>query len=376
MRRSRVSIGVAVLCGLLTSCSRLSPSLPADPTAQSPTQSSPTATATPTPTVRQVSRAAAATPAQLGVQVYWHDVNDPHAVKVNATRVLDYVVGLGANSVGIAFPIFTDGSRPTKVYTKDRVTPTPASLESVIGEAKARGLRVMVRPLIDEANIKDGAGAWRGSIEPRNISAWFVSYRKTLMPFLAAAQAARADIFVIGAELDSLAGESAHWRTVQTAAAAVFNGRLAYADNWGRWATGRPVVTGVDPGLDAYPELELSDSATVAEISAAWSAWLREHPDRLAKTVVQEVGISATGGAYRHPAAWGTKNKPLVPQIQKRWFLGACQAVKSLRMSGIYFWSLDAWADFSKAHTYDSGSFIGRGDSAIKTCFAKGWPGQ
>jgi hypothetical protein len=312
----------------------------------------------------------------LGVQVYWHEVNDPYAVKANADRLFDYVVGLGANSVGISFPIYTDGGRPTKVYTKNGVTPSAASLQSVIGEAKARGLRVMVRPIIDEANIKDGAGAWRGSISPRNISSWFASYQAALRPFLAAAQAAHADTFVIGSELDSLVSQSAQWRALEAAAAAVFSGRLAYADNWGRWAAGRPGVPSADPGLDAYPQLQLSDSATVAHIAAAWSAWLRKRPDRLADTVVQEVGIAATPGAYKEPAVWGTTTQPLAPQIQARWFLGACEAVKSLHMSGIYFWNLDAWADPAKAANYNSGSFIGRGDSAIKTCFAKGWPGQ
>jgi hypothetical protein len=378
VKRLRVVLGLAVLSGLLTACGQLGPSIPGQPTggAHSSPQDSVTATAAPTPTGPRVAGAAAATSAQLGVQIYWHEVTDPYAVKANADRLFDYVLGLGANSVGISFPIYTDGRRPTKVYTKDGITPTPASLQSLIDEAKARGLRVMVRPIIDEANIADGTGAWRGSIAPRDMSSWFASYQQTLSPFLAAAQAAHAEAFVIGSELDSLVGQSTQWRALEAAAAAVFSGRLAYADNWGAWATGRPGVPGADPGLDAYPELKLSDAATVAQISAAFSAWLLKRPDQLADTVVQEVGIAATPGAYKHPAAWGTTAHTLAPQIQANWFLGACEAIKSMHMSGIYFWNLDAWADPAKAATYDSGSFIGRGDSAIKTCFAKGWPGQ
>jgi hypothetical protein len=326
--------------------------------------------------VRQVSAAGKATKAQLGIQVYWHEVNDPYAVKGNADRLFDYAVGLGANSVGITFPIFTDGDRPTKVYTKDGVTPTPASLRVVIGEARARGLRVMLRPIIDEKNIKNGAGAWRGSIKPVSVTAWFASYRRTLTPFLAVAQAAHADTFVIGSELDSLVQQSTSWKTLQTAASSVFHGRLAYADNWGRWATGRPGVTGPELGLDAYPQLHLSDSATTAQIAAAWTAWLRKNPANLSSTVVQEVGIAAAAGAYRNPAAWGSPSDPLAPKIQTRWFAGACHAVRALHMSGIYFWNLDAWADPAKASSYTSTSFIGRGDSAITACFANGWPGQ
>jgi hypothetical protein len=313
--------------------------------------------------------------AQLGVQIYWHEVTDPQ-VGARADKLLDYVVGLHANSVGISFPIYTDGATPTKVYTRAGITPTPGSLGKLIGYAKERGLRVMVRPIIDEANIKNGKGAWRGSIKPPSVSTWFASYRTVLTPYLTAAQDAHADVFVIGSELDSLAGKSSSWTALESAAATIFQGKLAYADNWGAWSSGRAGVPGAAPGLDAYPQLHLPDSASAAQIAAAWKHWLRGHPAALSKTVVQEVGIAATPGAYAEPAVWGTKKQKVQPQIQAHWFAGACEAVKALDMSGIYFWNLDAWADPAKASTYNAGSFIGRGDTAIRQCFASGWPAR
>ncbi len=326
--------------------------------------------------VPQISAAAKAATADLGVQIFWHGVNDAYAVKNNSDRLLDYVVSLGANSVGISFPIFTDGAWPTRVYTTPNVTPTPESLGDVVRHAKARGLRVMLRPIIDEKNITGYASAWRGSIEPKNVTAWFASYRDTLLPFLAAAQAAGADTFVVGTELDSLIRRTAQWQALLAAAGGVFTGRLAYADNWGEWATGRPGVAGAIPGLDAYPQLGLTNSATVAQITSAWSTWLQKRPAELTSTVVQEVGIAATPGAYAHPARWAEEGQTVAPLIQANWFAGACAAVKSLRMSGIYFWSLDSWAEPARAETYGAGSFIGRGDAAIRECFAAGWPGQ
>jgi hypothetical protein len=363
---------------LVTACAQIGPSIPARPgtgPAASAGGGSPQAAA-PSAAVRTVSAAGRATTKQLGVQIYWHGVNDDYSVRTNAARLLDYVTGLGANSVGITFPIYTDGATPTRVYTKAGVTPTPSSLGVLIGLAKARGLHVMVRPLIDESNIKNGHGAWRGSIRPEDLDRWFASYRTALTPYLTAAQSAGAEVFVIGSELDSLVGKAAQWRALESAAGAVFRGRLAYADNWGQWATGRPGVPGADPGMDAYPQLHLADSATVPQIAAAWSAWLRKRPAGLSGTVVQEIGIAATRGAYKVPAAWATDSKPVTASIQTHWFAGACQAIKSAGMSGLYFWNLDAWAEPAKAATYNSGSFIGRGDSAIKTCFASGWPGQ
>lgn len=376
MRRGITGTGLIAVIVLLSSCTRLSPSVPTGrPAAVAALPTSSAGTSAPI-AVPDVSGAARATSVQLGVQVYWHDVTDPAAVKTNADRLLDYVVGLGANSVGISFPIYTDGARPTRVYAKDVATPSPQSIRTVAAEAKARGLRVMLRPLIDEQNITNSAGAWRGSITPGSIPDWFTSYRQTLLPFLAAAQTAHADTFVLGSELDSLVDQAAQWHALEAASAAVFSGRLAYADNWGQWATGRPAVAGTDAGLDAYPQLDLPDSASVPQIAAAWTAWLHKRPAGLADTVVQEVGIAATPGAYGHPAAWGNQHQPLSPQIQVNWFAGACDAVRSLHLSGIYYWDLDAWDNPAQGASTGTASFIGRGDAAIKACFTTGWPGQ
>jgi hypothetical protein len=366
------AFGVIVLTGLLGGCSQLSPNIPSARPAPAP----PVLEGTKEPTVAQISATAKAAIADLGVQIFWHGVNDSYSVKTNGDRLLDYVMSLGANSVGISFPIFTDGAWPTRVYTIANITPTPESLAEVIRNAKGRGLRVMLRPIIDEKNITGYAAAWRGSIEPKNDTAWFASYREALLPFLAAGQAAGADTFVVGTELDSLVDRSAQWQELLTAAAGVFKGRLSYADNWGEWATGRPGVAGAVPGLDAYPQLRLSDSATVAQITNAWTSWLQKRPAELTSTVVQEIGIAATPGAYAHPARWAEDGQTVVPSIQVNWFAGACAAVKSLSMAGIYFWSLDAWAEPAKAASYNAGSFIGRGDAAIQACFASGWPGQ
>ena len=372
MSRMTLALGLIVLVGLSGACAQLGPSIPPTRPAPAPPAEA-SATAAPVP---QISAAAKAATAELGVQIFWHGVNDPYAVSNNGDRLLDYVMSLGANSVGISFPIFTDGAWPTRVYTTPNVTPTPESLADLIRDAKARGLRVMLRPIIDEHNITGYATAWRGSIEPKNVTSWFASYREALLPFLAAGQAAGADTFVVGTELDSLVDRAAQWQSLLTAAASVFKGRLSYADNWGEWATGRPGVAGAVPGLDAYPQLRLSDSATVAQITTAWTGWLRQRPAELTSTVVQEIGIAATPGAFAHPARWPEEGQTVVPLIQANWFAGACAAVKSLGMAGIYFWSLDAWDEPAKGAVYAAGSFIGRGDAAIQACFAAGWPGQ
>ncbi|MBR7833934.1 hypothetical protein KDL01_11695 [Actinospica durhamensis] len=384
--RSRLVPTLALLLVLGTSaCSALAPSIPTgtpqaglaaagastQATTGASTQASPTPTPTPTP---KVSATAQASTRQLGIQVYWHTSGTTEQVESAAAKVLDYVVGLGANSVALTFPIYTDGVRPTKIYGVSGSTPTPATLDLVIKAAQARGLRVMVRPLIDETNIKDDSGDWRGSIKPVSVSGWFASYRSSITPYLRLAQQDAVDYFDLGVELDSLESYQSDWTSLDSYAAGIYRGELDYGDNWSTWQEGGPDKPAAHVGVDAYPDVDLSDDASVAELTNAWEEWL-EHRSAavLQNTVMQEVGIPASSGAYHHPAQWATAGATPVTSIQVHWFTAACDAAQSLGLPGIYFWDVDSYAEPSLGATSDTGSFIGRGDQAIKSCFASGW---
>ncbi|GAA2010868.1 hypothetical protein GCM10009839_01040 [Catenulispora yoronensis] len=374
---------VAGPSGGATSSESSSPSAPPSSPASSPASSQPSSPAgstEPAPAAEpptQISAAAKAAKAQLGVHVYWHDLDDAATARANADRLFDYVVGLGANSVAISFPIYVDGVRPTKAYTIPGKTPSPATLGIVLAEASARGLRTTVRPLVDEANILDSQGDWRGSIRPVDATTFFASYQAVLNPYLDQAQASKAATFVVGAELDSLVHDTDLWKTLTTAAGQRFSGQLAYADNWTEWADGLAAIPNAVTGIDAYPELKVSNDATVAQLTSAWTAWLKHRPaSTLSKTVMQEVGIVATDGAYSQPVKWEVAGQAVNPRIQIDWFTAACGAARSLNMDGLYFWNLDAYTDPSHADPNGPGSFVQRGDEAIKSCFASGWEGQ
>jgi hypothetical protein len=396
----RLIVGLLLTAVGLSGCAQLAPSIPtggpqgaAAPAASSATTTAPAggtgsvqqpatsqpgirATTTPQPP-KQISAAARATSAQLGVQIYWHNIDDPATTRTYADRLLDYIVGLGANSVTISFPIYVDGVRPTKAYVTPGTTPTPATLGIVLAEASARGLRTTIRPLVDEANILDSQNDWRGSIEPVDTGAFFASYQSLLDPFLDQARSSHVSTFIVGAELDSLVHDTSMWTALTAASAKRFGGQLAYADNWGLWMTGRPAIPNIPDAVDAYPPLSVADDSTVAQVTAAWTAWLRHRSlSTLSKTVLQEVGISATDGAYAEPVKWEKAGQSIDPKIQINWFTAACGAARSLHMNGVYFWDLDAYADPSHADPNGPGSFVDRGDQAIKSCFATGWEGQ
>ena len=315
--------------------------------------------------------------AALGIQVYWNSTGSRANMEADANRIFNYIVRLGANSVAINFFFFTNGEYPSYVYGVRGSTPSPTIMAMVVRNAREHGLRVLLRPLLNENNIAIINGAWRGSIEPQSVSSWFRSYYGFLKPYLIAAQQSGANAFNIGAELDSLAPDESGWTALKAAAAELFKGQLVYAVNYGRWQEDPPYEPEPDAAVDAYPLLGLGDSATRAELTAAWVSWLHHEPESvLRRTVLQEVGIAAVSGAYAEPARMAPRGTPLDVAIQQKWFASACAAAKKAHMAGIYFYdvnSTDHPSDRAAAASYAPGSFIDRSNGVIKACFASGW---
>jgi hypothetical protein len=373
-----LSAAVIALTAALCGCAGLAaaPTIPAGDAWTAAPSSHPRVSPDPSPTgppVYTVSAADQALNSTLGIQTFWNPESQA-SVATDANTIFNYIVGLGANSVGINFFFFTNGVDPTTVYGLPSRTPSPAQIGQIVTAARAHGLRVLIRPLLNEDNIIDAQGDWRGSIEPPNVSAWFASYFAFLRPYFIAAQQSGATSFDVGTELDSLAPYEGEWTTLEAEAAQVFSGQLEYAVNYGRWQEDPPYEPVPDAGVDAYPELGLGDGATVAQLTSAWVQWLQNQPESvLQKTVLQEVGIAAVSGAYAEPAKSAPAGTPLDVPIQVNWFEAACNAAKQTGMAGIYFYDVNGTDQPTEAAGYPPGSFIGRGDQAIKACFASGW---
>lgn len=383
VRNRAGALAAAVLMGAaLCGCSgvALGPDVPpaADWTTTQSASAAPTAThsASVIPKVTASKRALKAT---LGIQVFWNSSGSAAHQEADVDRILNYIVGLGANSVAFNFWFFTNGEYPTRVYEVPGQAPTPAEIAMAVKAAHERGLRVLIRPLLNEANISVIRNDWRGTIQPRSLTTWFASYYAFLKPYLQAAQSSKAEAFSIGTELDSLAPDKQHWTIFKKTVAQIFHGQLSYADNWTRWQ-GNPSYEPVsDPiAVDAYPQLPVSKDATLSELKSAWLNWLHRQPEAaLRKTVLQEVGISAVAGAYTHPAfVKYPSGTPLDLSVQRNWFAASCSAAKEAHVAGIYFYAVNTTDQPSKpaitAH-YASSEFINRSDSVIKTCFASGW---
>ena len=365
MKRPLWACLVAILlCLTAAACSSrtVQPSTPSG-TPKRPTTTKKVSTPNATPVV--------STP-QLGIDVLWYyDGSDTNATIVaKAEQTFNYVESLGGNAVAISFPFYMTGPKADAVIGESP-TPTPDQLALVVQQAKHLNLRVTLRPLLDEATLHSG---WRGSIEPENRAEWFASYKTFLQPYLTMAQANGVNQFEVGSELNSLSAD-ASWTDLVQWAKSLYDGVLGFSNNWDFFHDGKLGATNaVDAeGVDTYFPVDLPDNASVSQLVAAWNTWLNTVPTSvdLTKTTITEVGIPAQSGAYHEPSDWGSYGAAIMPEIQQNWFTAACIAMKEHNMQGIYFWRLDLSqppGSFNPS-TATQTSFVGRGDTAIKTCF-------
>ena len=317
---------------------------------------------------------------QLGIQVYWtanpNDSSDA-VVRAKAQRIIDYAIGLHANSIAITFPFFTYGPTADTVFADRKLTPSPRHIRVFLAAAAQAHMRVTLRPELSEnALIAKNPADWRGSIQPHNRAAWFRSYHKMLVPYLVAAQEGHAASFVVGTELDSLEG-APQWPGLIRSVRSVYGGQVAYDQNYDAFASGaeNPPVQSYD--VDAYPGFGLPGNASVARLTGAWDAWLGAHPLSVRrKLTLSEIGIQAVAGSYAAPWNWySALDAPIDTHVQASWYQAACNAVSAEQIGGgIYWWEVNFDANPTAPRPFETDrlTFLDRpAQQVIRACFAK-----
>ncbi len=290
---------------------------------------------------------------QLGMDTYFvYNCQSASLIEQWATTQFTAFRALGANSVGIGFPLYTNTINSNVVYgkldcssspTTPYQTPPPWILGDVVHVAHKLGLKVLLRPLIDQENLYfQNSKWWRGALEPTNVATWFQNYLGTLRPYLLMARSDHVEHFAIETELDSLTHESG-WAAAIKLTKAIYKGDLVW--NYGWDASVKKVVQpGTSLGIDAYPKTSAPVNASIADLLLQWNHLLHRQvsyliPD-LSKVTFDEVGILAQDGAYTQPelGSMPVAQYPFDPAIQARWFTVACKFAKQHQTQGIYFW--------------------------------------
>lgn len=305
------------------------------------------------------SPASAASRYQFGIDLdfYWHpDQNVTSLVSADAA----YARSLGANSVLIAFPFYTNG----RTASAGAATPPLTALREAVLAVRSEGLAVGVRPLLDEASLSTHS---RTKFLPSNVTSWLDSYQALIVRYARVAQQAGATRFYTGAELSEFAHVPG-WRRVDRAISTVFKGELYFSANWVSSSDTAKLAGSGGPGVDVAVDAYQGMPVPISAFRADWAAKAAVLPRG---TVMSEVGIAARWGAQWKPYVWAPSSAPLDPQLQAAWFTAACNAVEVDHLGGIYFWAVTVGQSLNVPPVpFTANQFTDSpGATAIKECF-------
>ena len=276
-----------------------------------------------------------------------------------------------ANAIELGPEYFVDTSTSTTIYADSVATETLANLGVAIDQAHARGLTVLVKPLVDS---KDGI--WRGEFQPSNPAAFFASYKAMIVAEAQVAEAHHAELFSVGCEMDQLTGSAyaSYWDGIIAAVRNVYGGKLTYAAEW-------PDPAAVSfwskldyAGVDNYVPLSHNPDPSVADLVAAWT-----HPSSDptvaqyfgAKSPIQffegfaasvgkpllftELGYGSNTIAASDPADFWDPLSP-DPALQAKLyqaFFAAWNSEKASALKGVFLWDWNTFPDGPKAGDSD-----------------------
>lgn len=213
------------------------------------------------------SAAAAGLPADwdkgINFTAWWHDSYGTAAAETSMNRIDD----LGTNSTAIVTSWYMESSTGTSIAPDASRTPSDASITTAVRRAKARGMRVFLRPMVEAK----GTYSWRGSHQPSDVAAWFSSYRAMMTHYAKLSESLGIEMLDAGSEYRSLERYESEWRSVIATIRANYNGKVTYSTNIADHKT-TPFWDAVDIiGIDAYFELGRGGAVPSSdEIAARW----------------------------------------------------------------------------------------------------------
>jgi hypothetical protein len=286
--------------------------------------------------------------------------------------LLDEVVALGATDVQLDVIWLQTDVRSVDIARDPRVTAPDEVVARTIAQARARGLRVTLFPIVrPRLHVP---GEWRGVMAPSaGVDAWFKAYAAFVLTMAELAERTGAERLSVGSELCSLERHEAHWRALIADVRAKYRGALLYSANWDQLDAVRFWDALDVAGTTAYFELAKDDGRVgVEQVRAAWAAPLEELREfsRFAgrPLVITEVGYPAHAQAARAP--WDeTRRAPSDLALQAMLTRVSCEALRDAPfVAGVTWWN---W--FGHGGAGDTG-YTPRGKPAARElarCFAR-----
>lgn len=287
--------------------------------------------------------------------------------------MIDRIAAAGAPSVSIVVQWAQPDVLASEIGPHPTETTPDADIRRVIRHARARGLGVLLFPILWVE--KRAIGQWRGTLKPADPDRWWASYRRFVLHYARIAAEEKADAFSVGSEFASLEGETARWHGIIDGARAVFRGRLIYSANWDHYRE----VTFWDRldaiGLTGYYRLTESRDPDLAALT---DAWRRIHTELMAwratvgkPLIFTELGYPSIDGAAHSPWDY-TGERPIDLEEQRRCF----EAFDRIwgaepHLHGAFFWN--GWGPTDGRNTWYT--FWGKpAEAIVRRWLARGRP--
>lgn len=228
---------------------------------------------------------------------------------------VDKMADMGVRWVALMVNVMQETFSSTRLFQDFEYTPTDAEVEQIIERFHTRGIRVMLKPMVECLD-----SAWRGRIrfpeDDEQIQGirvdywerWFASLQASLLHYGRMAQRAGCELFCLGCELDGTQHRTKQWRETIAAVRTVYDGPLTYDPTYRALNEGVP--------CDWFDELDLlgmsfyfsateKDGATVEEMVEFLKprvAQIEALQQRFGCPVIfAETGTrSIVGGGYEH----------------------------------------------------------------------------
>jgi len=262
------------------------------------------------------------------------------------TGMVDEIAELGATHVSIVVQWSQNNVESHHIAPHPKETQDEGVVRAMIRRAHARGLRVMLFPILWLE--QRGPGRWRGTLRPPNPAQWWGSYRAFIFHFAELARSEAVDVFSVGSELASMEVDEARWRALIGDVRKRFPGRLTYSANWDHYE-GVAFWDALDViGMTGYhrltPEPAVEPPAE-ERLRAAWTSvrtallsWRDRHwPGR--RLLFTELGYPSLKGAAYHPWEY-TLGGEVDLEEQRRCYAAFADVWRDEpSLAGVFFWN-------------------------------------
>ena len=255
-------------------------------------------------------------------------------------RSLDELERLGVNSVSLVVPKSIRDVRSADFHDGRWATPPDDVLREAIRQARARGIQVMLFPLVNVEEL--GAGEWRGTLAPPDWDVWFQRYGAMILHYARLAEREGVELLSVGAELCSTEGFQERWIRLIGDVRRTYRGRILYSANWDHYREVSFAGALDFLGINAYYRLTEDANPRTEELRRAWEPiraeireWAVRHGRRL---VFTEVGYPSREGAATDP--WNyTAERPASAESQRRCYRAFAEAWRDVpELAGAFFY--------------------------------------